>query len=40
MGTISRFEDIEAGNTAQLLTNLVYRLADQRKFARDFGLKD
>lgn len=40
MSTINRFEDIEAWKTARLLTNQVYDLTDQGKFARDYALKD
>jgi len=40
MTTISRFEEIEAWQTARELTNLVYTFTNQEKFARDFGLKD
>ncbi|GAB4500873.1 MAG: four helix bundle protein [Anaerolineales bacterium] len=40
MPTISRFEEIEAWQTARELTNLVYAFTGQEKFARDFGLKD
>lgn len=40
MSTIMRFEDIQAWQTARELTRLVYRLSDQGKFAKDFGLRD
>lgn len=40
MGTISRFEEIEAWKTARQLTNLIYELSGQEKFVRDYGLKD
>ena len=40
MATITRFEDIEAWQTARRLTNLVYDLTDQGAFVRDYGLKD
>ncbi|MBK9713247.1 MAG: four helix bundle protein [Kouleothrix sp.] len=40
MGTITRFEDIGAWQTARELTRLVYRLSNQGSFARDFGLRD
>ena len=40
MATITRFEDIEAWQTARQLTNLIYDLTDQGVFARDYGLKD
>jgi len=40
MTTITRFEEIEAWQTARQLANLVYDLSEQGQFARDFGLKD
>jgi len=40
MATITRFEDIEAWQTARQLTNLIYDLTDRGAFARDYGLKD
>ena len=40
MPTITRFEEIEAWQTARDLTKLIYMLTDAGKFARDFGLKD
>ena len=40
MPTITRFEEIEAWQTARDLTKLIYMLTDDGKFARDFGLKD
>ena len=40
MPTITRFEDIEAWQTAHELTRLIYEFTDEGKFARDFGLKD
>jgi four helix bundle protein len=40
MGTISRFEDIQAWQTARQLTSTVYRLSNQGAFQRDFGLRD
>ena len=40
MPTITRFEDIQAWQTARQLVNLVYDLSDKAPFARDFGLKD
>jgi len=40
MSTISRFEDIEAWQTARGLTRLVYALSNEGTFARDFGLRD
>jgi len=40
MTTFTRFEDLPAWNTAKNLSNLIYDLSDQGKFARDFGLRD
>jgi four helix bundle protein len=40
MGTIKRFEEIEAWQTARELTKLVYALSNEGAFARDFGLRD
>ncbi len=40
MPTITRFEEIEAWQTARLLANLVYDLSGKGPFARDFGLRD
>jgi len=40
MPTIYRFEEIEAWQTARQLTNQIYQLSDQGKFARDYGLRD
>lgn len=40
MGTIRRFEEIEAWQTARGLTRQVYVLSNQGDFARDFGLRD
>ena len=40
MPTITRFEEIEAWQTARELTRLIYALTEEPKFARDFGLKD
>lgn len=40
MAAITRFEDIQAWQTARQLTNLVYGLTNQTGFNRDFGLKD
>jgi four helix bundle protein len=38
--TITRFEEIEAWQTARDLTKLIYSLTGQGAFARDFGLRD
>lgn len=40
MSGITRFEDIQAWQTARELTNLVYALTNQTGFNRDFGLRD
>lgn len=40
MGTITRFEEIEAWQTAREVTRLVYALSNAGAFARDFGLRD
>ncbi|MDI6769203.1 MAG: four helix bundle protein [Anaerolineales bacterium] len=40
MPTITRFEEIEAWQTARELTRLIYSLTEQGAFVRDFGLKD
>jgi four helix bundle protein len=40
MATITRFEEIEAWQTARELTKLIYSLTEETKFSSDFGLKD
>ena len=40
MATIERFEQIEAWQEARRLTNAIYELTSEGKFARDFGLRD
>jgi len=40
MGTISRFEEIEAWKNARELTKQIYQLSAIGAFSRDFGLKD
>lgn len=40
MATITRFEDIEAWQTARKLASQIYDLTDRGAFARDHGLKD
>lgn len=40
MGTITRFEEIEAWQTARELTRRIYALTNEGPFARDFGLRD
>lgn len=40
MPTITRFEEIEAGQTARGLTKLIYLFTEEAKFSPDSGLKD
>src|SRR5438045_467599 len=40
MGTIRRFEEIEAWQTAREITRDVYAISSNGTFARDFGLRD
>jgi len=40
MGTISRFEDIEAWKEARVLVQHVYRCCRNTPLSRDFGLRD
>jgi len=40
VATIERFEQIEAWQEARKLTNALYELASEGRFARDFGLRD
>ena len=40
MSAITRFEEIQAWQTARQLPNLVYKLTGQPAFAKDYGLKD
>ena len=40
MGTISRFEEIEAWQNARELTKQIYLLSALGEFSRDFGLRD
>jgi four helix bundle protein len=40
MSGISRFEEIQAWQTARELTSLVYGLTNQANFHRDFALRD
>ena len=40
MPTITRFEEIEAWQTARELTKMLYSITEEGKIARDFGLKD
>jgi four helix bundle protein len=37
---ITKFEDIEAWQLARQLTNQIYALTQETKFASDYGLKD
>ena len=40
MATFTKFEEIECWKRARELTRQVYRISNQPRFARDFGLKD
>ncbi|MFP4541895.1 MAG: four helix bundle protein [Opitutales bacterium] len=40
MSTIKRFEDIQSWQEARELAAAVYRLCDEGRLARDFGLRD
>ncbi len=40
MGTINRFEDIEAWQTARQLANLIYEFTESGRFSKDYGLKE
>jgi four helix bundle protein len=40
MGTITRFEEIEAWKNARELTKKIYEISAVGEFSRDFGLKD
>ena len=40
MPTITRFEEIEAWQTARELTKLIYSFTEESRFSKDFGLKD
>jgi len=40
MGTITRFEDIEAWQRARELTKMMYQLTSKGEWAKDFGLRD
>src|SRR6185295_14820300 len=40
MPTFTRFEKIEAWQTARELTKLTYSFTDETRFSRDFGLQD
>jgi four helix bundle protein len=40
MSTIKRFEEMDAWQTARVLTRTVYKLTANGAFSRDFGLRD
>ena len=40
MGTIQRFEEIEAWQTARELTRHIYQVSGSGVFSRDYGLRD
>jgi four helix bundle protein len=40
MSTMTRFEEMEAWQTARALTREVYELSNRGEFSRDFGLRD
>lgn len=40
MATIKRFEDIEAWQTARLMTGTIYGLTKEKPWSVDFGLRD
>lgn len=40
MAGIQRFEEIEAWQTARVLTGKIYQLSNQGSFAKDYGLRD
>ena len=40
MGTITRFEEIEAWQVARELTRRIYAITGEGAFSRDFGLRD
>ena len=40
MPTITRFEDIQAWQTARALTRLIYKITSQGEFNKDLGLRD
>ena len=40
MGTIERFEDIEAWKKARELTRIIYAITAKGDFAKDYGLRD
>lgn len=40
MGTVKKFEELDAWQTGRALSNRVYDLTDDDPFASDFGLRD
>ncbi|MDL1895186.1 four helix bundle protein [Anaerolineae bacterium CFX7] len=40
MATVTRFEELEAWQTAREITKRIYALSKQSLFSRDFGLRD
>ena len=40
MGTVKKFEELDAWQTGRALSNRVYDLTDDEPFANDFGLRD
>ncbi len=40
MAKVDRFEDLDVWKNARKLAALIYRLTQQERFAKDFGLKD
>ena len=40
MGTIERFEDLEAWKRARIFAKLIHTVSGNGNFGRDFGLKD
>jgi four helix bundle protein len=40
MSKVDRFEDLDVWKNARKLSNLIYRITQNEKFSRDYGLKD
>ncbi len=40
MPKVERFEDLEVWKNARRLANLIYRVTQNERFSKDFGLKD
>ena len=40
MGSIGRFEDIEAWKKAREVTREIYRITSEGSFSKDYGLRD